>query len=106
MEYGVASKNRLYGIHLKPLLAWTLYTIASVFTISCTLMKNILIMRYLMRIGISCFAFFGLAGCTENPSSPSQSGSGVVMRTQLDNTTAHSSSSAIRTAGSSVDSLL
>ncbi len=62
-------------------------------------------MRYLMRIGIFCFAVSILGGCTESSSAPSQGGSVVIMRTQPDISTVHSTPSGVLTAGAGVDSL-
>lgn len=63
-------------------------------------MKKILRNQFMIRAALAGFMIFAVASCTEPPTSPADSGSNVVMRTQLDNSTVHSSS-----AASNLDSL-
>ena len=63
-----------------------------------------------MQAALFGFALLGIASCTETPSSPAEGGSVVIMRTQPDNSTIHSSSAGIsenssRSFGGMVDSL-
>jgi len=62
-----------------------------------------------MQAAVVAFALFSLSSCTDTPSSPSQSGSGVVMRTDLDRSIVRpvgsSSENQTRGFGSYVDSL-
>ena len=44
---------------------------------------------HLLKAAFISISAIGIASCTDSPSSPSQSGSSVVMRTQLDNTVTH-----------------
>ncbi len=71
------------------------------------IMKKLSSFRSQLQSAFIGTALLAFASCTENPASPTDTGSTVVMRTELDNSVAHSASSqeSSQGIGSVVDSL-
>ena len=67
-------------------------------------MKKSTMLRSAMRIGLFVFAVLGVASCTEQPASPTEGGSNVSMRTELDNSVVRPSGFSGQ-SGSTIDSL-
>lgn len=72
-------------------------------------MKKLHLSKHALQAVFVAFAIFSVSSCTDTPSSPSQSGSGVVMRTDIDRSVVHpigsSSENQTRGLGAYVDSL-